>query len=261
MITPSGEQRAVIEAPLTPMRVAAGAGTGKTTTIALRVVHLVKVHGLEPERILGITFTNKAAAELADRIRRHLAGVVDPGREAEIHTYHGFAAQLLREFGALVGMERRAQVITPTFSRQLLTGVIASTPLPAISIASRGVVEDLRRFGSMLGDHLLEPAEVRIPDYEPGAPWELRADLVRGLLAYQTEKRRLGVADYSDLVVLAHRLAIQFPEVAAEIRGRYQAVMLDEYQDTNPAQREFLRVLFPDGFSVTAVGDVDQTIY
>lgn len=261
MIAPTREQREIATSPLVPMRVAAGAGTGKTTTIALRVAHLVSEKQLEPERILGLTFTNRAAAELADRVRRELAPHVEPGREMEVHTYHGFAAQVLREFGALVGVERRAQVITPTFSRQLLTGVLANTPLPAISIASLGAVEDLRRLGSSLGDHLLEPSDIRIPPHEADDPWELRADLLKGLSVYQAEKRRLKVTDYSDLVVLAHRLVTQYSDIASEIRGRYQAVMLDEYQDTNPAQREFLRVLFPAGFAVTAVGDVDQTIY
>lgn len=261
MIAPTPEQQAIVASPLAPLRVAAGAGTGKTTTIALRVVHLVSKEKLEPERILGLTFTNKAAAELADRVRRELASHVEPGREVEVHTYHGFAAQVLREFGALVGVERRAQVITPTFSRQLLTGVLANTPLPAVSIASLGAVEDLRRLGSSLGDHLLEPSDIRVPPHDAEDPWELRADLLKGLSVYQAEKRRLRVTDYSDLVVLAHRLVTSFSEIAEEIRGRYQAVMLDEYQDTNPAQREFLRVLFPAGFAVTAVGDVDQTIY
>jgi DNA helicase-2/ATP-dependent DNA helicase PcrA len=261
VITPSAEQIAVITAPLTPLRVAAGAGTGKTTTIALRVVHLVSDLGLEPERILGITFTNKAAAELADRIRSALAPHVEPGREVEVHTYHGFAAQLLREFGALVGVERKAQVITPTFSRQILIQVLSNTSLPAVSIASLGAVEDLRRLASSLGDHLLQPSDIEIPPFGADDPWALRADLLKGLTVYQSEKTRLGVTDYGDLVLFAHRLVTRFPQVGLEIRDRYQAVMLDEYQDTNPAQREFLRALFPAGFPVTAVGDVDQTIY
>jgi DNA helicase-2/ATP-dependent DNA helicase PcrA len=260
-ITPTPEQQDVISAPLGPIRVAAGAGTGKTTTIALRVVALVADLGLEPERILGITFTNKAAAELSDRIRVLLGPHVEPGREVEVHTYHGFAAQLLREFGALVGVERNSKVITPTFSRQLLRSVLHRVPLASINISDRSNIEYLRRLGSQLGDHLLLPQEVAIPD-EPGDdPWLFRADLLEGLRHYQAEKSRLGVTDYADLIVLAFRLVTQHPEVAAELRQRYQAVMLDEYQDTNPAQRELLRGLFGAGFPVMAVGDIDQTIY
>ncbi|MEX2623783.1 MAG: ATP-dependent DNA helicase [Acidimicrobiia bacterium] len=266
MIVPTPEQAAIITAPFVPLRVAAGAGTGKTTTMAARVVHLVTAGQVEPERLLGITFTNKAAGELADRIRQMLresnaSVLVDEGREVEVHTYHGFAAQILREFGALVGVERRAGVITPTFTRQLLSQILRSVELPGLDATYARTVEDLRRLGSSLGDHLLIADEVAVPEFEAGSPWELRSALLTGLTHYQREKRRLGVSDYADLVVMAHRLLTRFPEVAAEIRDRYQAVLLDEYQDTNPGQRELLRTLFPAGFPLTAVGDADQTIY
>ena len=266
MIIPTTEQLAIIAAPLAPLRVAAGAGTGKTTTIAARVVHMVTKQAVEPERVLGITFTNKAAGELSDRIRQMLrtsaaSVLVEEGREVEVHTYHGFAAQILREFGALVGVERRANIITPTFTRQLLSQILRTIPLPGLDATYARTVEDMRRLGSSLGDHLLTPADVSIPDHDPDSVWFVRAALLTGLVHYQTEKQRLGVADYADLVVMAHRLLTNFPEVAEEVRNRYQAVLLDEYQDTNPGQRELLRVLFPTGYPVTAVGDVDQTIY
>ena len=260
-IVPTAEQAQVIAAPLAPMRVAAGAGTGKTTTIALRVVSLVAETGLEPETILGITFTNKAAAELSDRIRVLLTPHVEPGREVEVHTYHGFAAQLLREYGALVGVERSSKVITPTFSRQLLRAVLERVPLPNINISDRNNIEHLRRLASQLGDHLLLPGDLAVPPVNADEPWLLRIDLLEGLKHYQAEKSRLGVTDYADLIVLAHRLVTAHPYVAAELRERYRAVMLDEYQDTNPAQRELLRAVFGSGFPVMAVGDVDQTIY
>ena len=194
------------------MRVAAGAGTGKTTTIALRVVSLVADTGLEPERILGITFTNKAAAELSDRIRVLLTPHVEPGREVEVHTYHGFAAQLLREFGALVGVERSSKVITPTFSRQLLRGVLERVPLaehqhlrskqhrtpPAARLPTR-------RSSSLARERGIAPDETA------DEPWLLRTDLLEGLKHYQAEKSRLGVTDYADLIVLAHRLVTPTP--------------------------------------------------
>jgi DNA helicase-2/ATP-dependent DNA helicase PcrA len=262
VIVPTAEQRAVVEHPLEPLRVEAGAGTGKTATIAMRVVHLVNEAGLEPESILGITFTNKAAAELADRIRAALGQTsnLDPGREVEVHTYHGFAHQLLREYGALVEVERSTGVITPTFSRQLIEVVMTNVELPALNPANRGNVDDIRRLGSALGDNLLEPHQIEIPSSLDQA-WSTRASLLKGLGAYQQEKRRRGVVDYSDLILRAQQLVSRYPEVSNEFRSRYRAVMLDEYQDTNPAQRELLRLLFGDGFPVMAVGDIDQTIY
>ncbi|MBA3361252.1 MAG: ATP-dependent helicase [Acidimicrobiia bacterium] len=258
---PVPEQLAVVEYPLAPLRVAAGAGTGKTATIAMRIVRLVTELGIEPESILSITFTNKAAAELADRIRAALGTRVEGGREIEVHTYHGFAHQILREYGALVGVERATQVITPTFSRQLIEVVMAGVDLPSLNPANRANVDDIRSLGSALGDNLLVPDDIAVPDPAPHKAWESRTSLLKALRAYQHEKTRRGVVDYADLILAAHRLVESYPEVAGEIRSRYQAVMLDEYQDTNPAQRELLRKLFGNGFPITAVGDVDQTIY
>ena len=96
--TPSAEQAAVINRPMEPLRVDAGAGTGKTATLAGRIVYLVEKGEVEPEQVLGITFTNKAAGELADRIRTALGDAAGPGREVEVHTYHGFAARLLEQY-------------------------------------------------------------------------------------------------------------------------------------------------------------------
>lgn len=260
-LTPVPEQLAIIEFPLAPLRVAAGAGTGKTATIAMRIVRLVTELGIEPEAICGITFTNRAAAELADRIRAALGSMVETGREIEVHTYHGFAHHVLREYGALVGIESTTEVITPTFSRQLIEVVMAGVDLPALNPANRGNVDDIRGLGSALGDNLLEPNDISVPAPPPDRGWDTRTSLLSALRGYQVEKTRRGVVDYSDLILAAYRVVDRFPEVAAEIRARYRAVMLDEYQDTNPAQRELLRKIFGEGFPVMAVGDVDQTIY
>ena len=260
-LVPSSQQRTIVDHPLEPLRVEAGAGTGKTTTVALRIARLVDAHGLDPEQVLGITFTNKAAAELADRVRATLGDRLPPGRDVEVHTYHGFAAQLLREFGMLVGVERDAPVITPTFGRQLLSEVVRRVPLPRLDATYARLVEQIRSFASALGDHLIDPERVDESSDDPDDPAYARADLLRAVRAYQVEKRRLGVCDYGDLILRAHELVVNHPWVAERVRQRYRAVVLDEYQDTNPAQRMLLQRLFGDGFPVTAVGDPDQTIY
>ncbi len=256
---PSEEQRLILDHPLTSLRVSAGAGTGKTTTVAQRVVRLVTDHGLEPEEILGITFTNKAAEELADRVRRSLGDLVDTGREVEIHTYHGFAAQLLREHGVLVGIERDTSLVTPTFARQMLRSILDSTEVTAFDPTTRFAVEPVRALAATLSDHLLTPDAVTIDGDDE--VWTKRRDLLAIIARYRDEKRRLGVVDYGDLLARAHELVEGQPEIAARVRDRYRAVVLDEYQDTNPAQRELLRVLFGSGTPVMAVGDPDQTIY
>ncbi len=258
--TPTREQQAVLRYPLRPVRVAAGAGTGKTSTLALRIVHLVESEGVQPEEVLGITFTNKAAEELADRIRVALQGRVEPGREVEIHTYHGFAARLLQEFGALIGVERSSSVVTPTFARQLLMEALAGGSYETLDITSPRVVDKLQKLGADLGDNLNVPDDL-LAVRDGDETWAARREIAAALSRYDAEKRRLNVLDYADLVRLAHELVTRHPDVAARVRDRYRVTLLDEYQDTNPSQRELLRCVFGGGFPVNAVGDPDQTIY
>lgn len=258
---PSNEQSAIIGAPIGPMRIAAGAGTGKTTTLAHRIAHLID-SGADPERILGITFTNKAAAELADRVREVLADHVDPARTVEIHTYHGFAHQVLSEFGPLVGVERDTQLITPTFARQLFHDAVEGGTYRYLNITWSGILDRPARLAAALADNLAEPSHLAgLMPSKLDELWETRREILGIIERYEQEKRRLGVADFGDLILRANQLSSDYPDLAARIRSRYDAVYLDEYQDTNPAQRELLRKLFGDGFPITAVGDADQTIY
>ena len=259
LVVPSPEQAAILAADLAPLRISAGAGTGKTTTVAMLVADLVARRGLAPEEVLGLTFTNKAAAELADRIRTMVAPTAGPGREAEVHTYHGFASQIVAEFGALVGIERGASVITPTFSRQLLFEVVRHRRFEHMNVTWAGSVERIQRLGAALGDHLVSAGEVAA-SATSDEPWPERLELLAAWTDYQAEKRRLGVVDYADLISAACHL-LDLPEVVGRLRSRYSAVLLDEYQDTNPAQRIMLQRLFGDGYPVVAVGDPDQTIY
>ncbi len=260
-LIPSEEQRQILDLGLSTIRIRAGAGTGKTTTAAMIISNLIDNFGIEPEQILGITFTNKAAAELADRVRSTIAGAVDEGRQVEVHTYHGFAAQVLSEFGALAGVDNAAQIITPTFSRQLLSETFDRTDYEAIDITNRQNLDKIRTLGDRLADHLLEPGDLLTPDMPDDEVWLKRAEMLETLVTYAHEKRRLGVVDYGDLVTLSTRIMQENPSLASEVRNRYRVVLLDEYQDTNPAQRVLLSTIFGDGFPVIAVGDEDQTIY
>lgn len=257
---PSPEQAAVIDHPLAPLRVTAGAGSGKTGTMAARLARVVQEGLVAPEEALGITFTNKAAGELADRVRRALPDLAAEGREVEITTYHGFAHSLLREFGPLVGAPREVRIVTPGYTRQMIHDAIAEGPRPALDLTQPGTVVDrVARLAAALGDHLGAPSDL-LSEGDDTVVAERNA-LAEILMAYQDRKRRLGVVDFADLVALAHRLVQAHRDVAARIRHRYRVVLLDEYQDTNPGQRELLRTIFDDGFPITAVGDTDQTIY
>ena len=260
-LTPSSEQQEILDLGLDTIRIRAGAGTGKTTAVALVIANLVENHGVEPERILGITFTNKAASELADRVRSFLGPTVEEGRQAEVHTYHGFAAQVLSEFGALTGVDSRVRVITPTFARQMLTETFHHTSYQHVDITNPRWLDKIGTLGDRLGDHLLLPGDLLGSADPSDEVWAPRAEMLETLQKYDADKRRLGVVDYADLVTLSCRLLTDHPELAREIRARYQAVVLDEYQDTNPAQRALLTAVFGAGFPVIAVGDEDQTIY
>lgn len=260
-VTPTPEQQAVIDYGLRPLRVTAGAGTGKTTTMALRLAALIRREGIAPEEALGITFTNKAAEELADRLRLCLPELAVEGREVEVTTYHGFAFNLLAEFGPLVGVERQVGVIAPGYARQLLREAVGAAPRRTLDLTSPGArVGELAGLAGRLGDHLLGPADL-LEDHPAGEVAARRAEMAQVLTAYARRKEGLGLVDYADMITRGHRLLATHPEVADRLRARYRVVLLDEYQDTNPAQRELLRLIFHSGFPVTAVGDPDQTIY
>ena len=262
-ITPTTEQRRILELGPTSIRVRAGAGTGKTTTVAMAIANLVEHHGVEPERILGMTFTNKAAAELAESVARRLPSTVDPSRQVEVHTYHGFAAQVLAEYGPLVGADTRAGIITPTFARQLIRDVFYDRSHRHLDMTNRVTLDQIRKLGDQLGDHLLRPEDLikAASIHGDDETWAARVEMAETLQRYNQAKTELKVVDYADLVTLSTRVMQQHPALAATVRDRYQVLVLDEYQDTNPAQRVLISTIFGDGFPVIAVGDEDQTIY
>ena len=257
---PSTEQRAVIEYPLLPLRVVAGAGTGKTTTIVQRLRALVAT-GLSPERAIGITFTNKAADELAARLRAALPELAVDGREVEVTTYHGFAYGILQEFGAVLGVERDTEVIGPGYVRQLIHDALSAGSYGYLDMSSAARrVDDAATLSSQLA-HNLQACDKLISPSSPDEVQQRRAELAAIVGRYERHKRTLGVLDYGDLIQLTHQLLTQHRDITMRIRSRYSVALLDEYQDTDPAQRELLRTIFCDGFPVTAVGDSDQTIY
>ena len=256
------EQVAIVGHPLEPLRVAAGAGTGKTATVTDRLVGLID-SGISPEATLGITFTNKAAEELADRLRAALPEYTREGREVEVTTYHGFAFELLQEFGALVGVERGVKVIGPGYVRQLLFEGLSEGRYEHLDLAAAPQrVAEAATLAGQLGDNLRLPSDLLAEKWaDDGPPWPQRRELASIIERYNKLKMSLGVLDYADLIRFSYELAANHPIVASRVRDRYRTVVLDEYQDTAPAQRELLRLLFSGGFPLTAVGDSDQTIY
>ncbi|RII42593.1 ATP-dependent helicase [Galactobacter valiniphilus] len=293
---PTQQQRAVIVSPLEPLLVVAGAGSGKTATMADRVVWLVANGLARPEEILGVTFTRKAAGELAARLRNHLAALRgtglgalagedagDLGMDPSVSTYHSFAHTLVAEHGMRLGLEPDAPLWGPAQCWQLATRVVDAYDGPHEDLGARSTLIDaVLNYAGQAAEHLVDPADTiewlqeradRIEELPFGATARsknpidligtLRARAIVARLAgdYAQAKAKRGVMDYGDLVAFAARLA-ERPEVAAAYRSRYKVVLLDEFQDTSHAQIELFARLFADGrHAVTAVGDPNQSIY
>ena len=293
----SDEQLDAITAPLEPSVIIAGAGSGKTTVMAARVVWLVGTGQVRPEEVLGLTFTRKAAAELAARVAAALdrAGVLtgEEGEGAElIMTYDSFAARLVAEFGLRLGIDKDPVMITGASRFRLAARVVANAPGPFFSLSRlrhHSIPERVLSLDAEMQSHLVDAAQVAAecrradelfaqaplhrgkPLKDVSAAFDASAERLEllGLVEdYQQLKRKLGVVEFADQLREAVRLVTLVPGVGEEIRSRFKVVLLDEYQDTSAAQAKLLSTLFTGtvsspamGFPVTAVGDPYQAIY
>jgi DNA helicase-2/ATP-dependent DNA helicase PcrA len=291
---PTPEQAAVISAPLRPLAVIAGAGSGKSETMAARLVWLVANGLVRPDRVLGLTFTRKAAAELGDRVRSRLDRLRRAGLEGVtqldtpsadgdpvISTYHAYAGRLVSDNALREGLEPSMRLITPALSWQLAAGIVAAYdgPMDEIIWTPQTVTAAVLELAGDLSEHLRGTGEVQgtgawldarlsgLPGRIPQsvrkiiATQRAREQLLPLVDRYAAAKRSREVLDHGDQVALAARIAERHREVGAWERSRYQVVLLDEYQDTSHAQLVLLRALFGGGHPVTAVGDPCQSIY
>lgn len=296
---PTPEQSRIISSSLQPLLVVAGAGSGKTATMADRVVWLVANRKVRPEEILGVTFTRKAAGELAARIRSQLTRLAaqgllpkDPLDEAAglleptVSTYHAYANSLVADHGLRIGVERDAVLMGEAQAWQLAVRVVEAyagdfEEAPAKSTLTQAVLQ----FAGECAEHLKTPDEAwKYLDAEvdrvAGLPYaqgtarvpvqgvkkllnRLRTRMTVAELAgnYAEAKHGRALLDYGDLVSLAARIAGTMPQVRQLERARYKVVLLDEFQDTSFAQMKLFSGLFGDGHPVTAVGDPNQSIY
>jgi DNA helicase II / ATP-dependent DNA helicase PcrA len=287
----SDEQAAVVTAPLEAGVVVAGAGSGKTATMVARVVWLVGTGQVQPDQLLGLTFTTKAADELATRVRAGLrqlrrAGLlpaVDSGEvdlEPTVSTYHAYAARLVRDHALRIGREPTARLVTPATSWQLAARAVGGYdgPMDQVAWAESTVVQAVLQLAGDLSEHLVAPSAV----VEVGAGLRVTADAASALTAaaqkvltcqatreqllplverYTALKRERELLDFGDVVALAAVLARDCPTVGEVERAASRVVLLDEYQDTGAAQEVLLSHLFGGGHPVTAVGDPCQSIY
>ncbi|MGY1726690.1 ATP-dependent helicase [Geodermatophilus sp. SYSU D01062] len=298
---PSPEQAGVVSAAADrPLVVVAGAGSGKTETMAARVCWLVANELVAPEEILGLTFTRKAASELNERIRLRLTALArhpetDPQLRERlavamptVSTYHGYAASLVSEHGLRIGVEPGAGVLGPAMCWGQAAAVVSgwTGDMDDVPLSPLTTTEDVLALAAELGEHDVSPAALRTwtarleaqvagyPDakgkrgpYKPVvemlARQRARVALLPLVEAFEGRKRAAGAIDHSDQVALAARIAVSAPEVGRRERSRWRIVLLDEYQDTSVGQLRMLEALFgrATGHAVLAVGDPRQSIY
>ncbi|ORB74469.1 ATP-dependent helicase [Mycobacterium scrofulaceum] len=285
LFPPTEEQAAVIAAPPGPLVVIAGAGAGKTETMAARVVWLIANGYAEPGQVLGLTFTRKAAGQLLRRVRSRLARLAgvglgpggpapeEPAGAPTVSTYHAFAGSLIRDYGLLLPVEPDTRLLGETELWQLAFDVVSGyrgelrtdkTPAAVTSMV-------LRLWGQ-LAEHLVDTGQLgdthveleRLIHTLPAGPYQRdrgpsqwllrllatqtqRAELVPLLDALSARMRAAKTMDFGVQMACAARLAANFPQVGRDLRGRYRVVLLDEYQDTGHAQRIALSALFGGG--------------
>jgi DNA helicase II / ATP-dependent DNA helicase PcrA len=295
---PTDEQAAVIAAPPGPLVVIAGAGAGKTETMAARVVWLVANGYAEPDQVLGLTFTRKAAGQLLRRVRSRLARLAghlgpagDVAGTATVSTYHAFAGALLREHGLLLPIEPAARLLSETELWQLAFDVVSGYRGELHTDKSPAAVTSMvLRLSGQLAEHLVDTDQLldthveleRLVHTLPVGRYQRDrgpSQWLLGMLVTQTERTELvplidalhqrmradKVMDFGSQMAAAARLASGLPHVGEQLRSRYRVVLLDEYQDTGHAQRIALSSLFgggvDDDLALTAVGDPIQSIY
>ncbi len=274
---PTLQQWRAISHDLTPCAIVAGAGSGKTAVMAARVVYLTVEKLALPSQILCLTFTNKAAEELANRVRNATAGLGLPeGEEATVLTYHAFAARLLDDYGLRMGLEAGPMLLTAAHKWQLASSLFADRTFEHLEVRTVAyTVRQMLQLADHCSNHLVTPEELAAQARDWAAhvqvkkSWDRdekmaalrRAEYAELVRAYQDRKRELRVIDYGDQIAYAVRLVEEHPDVVDDFRARYPVVLLDEYQDTNHAQGRLLERLFGPGYPMMCVGDPDQNIY
>ncbi|HEX9374794.1 MAG TPA: ATP-dependent DNA helicase [Actinomycetota bacterium] len=281
---PTEEQWRAISMPLEPYVVVAGAGSGKTSVMAARIVYLALVAlgrvdtghpGVLPGNVLCLTFTNKATENLVLRVRRALRTLDLPeGEEPEILNYHGFAAQILDRHGLRAGIEPGQRVLTPAQRTELCRMVLERMSFRhARAEWQPTLIGNILDLADQCANHRVDLDEVirfnseqleRLREFRSENPYQAalqRIELAEAAKVFEALKRERGAIDFGDQITLALDVVERNPDVCAQYRERFSAVLLDEYQDTNVAQARLIAEVFGGGFPVTAVGDPDQNIY
>lgn len=256
------QQREAVETAEGPLLILAGAGSGKTRVITYRIAHLIENLGVMPESILAVTFTNKAAAEMVERVDK-LVGGLSIAKPA-ISTFHSFCVRILRrDIEKLriasstpglppIGLTKNFVIYDEADQQQLVKSVMRRLGLDDKQLTPAAVLSRI----SWAKNHMLDPQEVYLQSADP------KSERLAHIYAeYRKELAKANALDFDDLLLEAVRLLKAIPEVREYYNRRFQYVLVDEYQDTNRPQYELMRLLAGARHNVCAVGDEDQSIY
>ena len=245
------EQRQAVEALDGPVLVLAGAGTGKTRVLTTRIAHILASRKAFPSQVLAVTFTNKAAREMKERIADLVGGIVEG--MPWLGTFHSIGVKILRRHAELVGLKSGFTILDTDDQIRLMKQVIEAEGLdkdrwPARQLAS--LIDGWKNRG-------LTPDKV-----PPGEAYGFAGGKGAHLYAaYQARLKELNACDFGDLLLECLRLFLENPDVLADYQRRFRYILVDEYQDTNIAQYLWLRLLAQGSPNICCVGDDDQSIY
>ena len=256
------QQREAVETTDGPVLILAGAGSGKTRVITFRIAYLIERMGVMPESILAMTFTNKAASEMAERVEKLVGGLSIA--KPVISTFHSFCVRVLRrDIEALripstvpgqpaIGLKKNFVIYDESDQQQVVKGIMRRLGLDDKQVTPRNVLSRI----SWAKNHMLDPQEIYLQSGDP------KTEKIAHIFEeYRKELLKANAMDFDDLLLEAMRLLKSVTAVREYYNRRFQYLLIDEYQDTNRPQYELMRLLAGGGHNVCAVGDEDQSIY
>jgi DNA helicase II / ATP-dependent DNA helicase PcrA len=230
-----------------PLLILAGAGSGKTRVITYRVAHLLREHGVSPYEILAITFTNKAAGEMRQRIEKLV-----PNSRVWISTFHSFGARLIRQYADRLSLDRNFTIYDVDDRKKLIKAALESANIDSVRITPERIEHAISR----AKNQLLTP-----PKYAAAAKDFFEQAVAQVYPLYEKKLRAANALDFDDLLLIPALALKQNQELRTELDSRFRFVLIDEYQDTNSAQYVIARHLSMDYPNICCVGDPDQSIY
>ena len=242
------QQQTAVDTLNGPVLLLAGAGSGKTRVIIHRIANMIR-HGIEPRNILAVTFTNKAAKEMKERVGELLTS--RQAEEVTVSTFHAFCLNVLKRHIQRLGYGKRFSIATEGYQKGLI----------------REIATELNLTGENCDPYMwlsrisLAKANLESPDVMETKDWPRAADVARIYRRYQVRLKQMDLVDFDDLLCLVVRLWEDFPEILASYQETYRYLMVDEYQDTNYVQLRLMALLAGKAANICVVGDDDQSIY